>query len=236
MGPVMPREPSSPDRLLVALTWPAGIALTSWAYMWRTTVLHRRELAGRLPDDGPPPLPEGADLAEVQRPDDGYGPLLNRRYRVLVRGARLGPDELIARVGADPNRVAPRALARFHKVAGAGGAMRPGDEFSVRMPGPYNGPVRAVEVTPASFRFVTLAGHLEAGQIEWRARRDDGLLVFEVQSWACAGDRLSYLLHHRLRMAKEVQLHMWTSVCERVARLAGGRITGGIDIETRRAE
>jgi hypothetical protein len=29
---------------------------------------------------------------------------------------------------------------------------------------------------------------------------------------------------------------MWTSVCERVARLAGGRITGGIDIETRRAE
>jgi hypothetical protein len=96
--------------------------------------------------------------------------------------------------------------------------------------------VRAVEVTPASFRFVTLAGHLEAGQIEWRARRDDGLLVFEVQSWACAGDRLSYLLHHRLRMAKEVQLHMWTSVCERVARLAGGRITGGIDIETRRAE
>jgi hypothetical protein len=34
-------------------------------------------------------------------------------------------------------------------------------------------------------------------------------------------------------MAKEVQLHMWTSVHERVARLCAGRLTGGIDIETR---
>jgi hypothetical protein len=37
-------------------------------------------------------------------------------------------------------------------------------------------------------------------------------------------------------MAKEVQLHMWTSVVENVAELAGGRLDGGIDIETRRAE
>jgi hypothetical protein len=37
-------------------------------------------------------------------------------------------------------------------------------------------------------------------------------------------------------MAKEVQLHMWTSVCERVARRAGGRLDGGVSIETRRAE
>jgi hypothetical protein len=27
---------------------------------------------------------------------------------------------------------------------------------------------------------------------------------------------------------------MWTSVHERVAKLAGGRLTGGVDIETRR--
>ena len=59
------------------------------------------------------------------------------------------------------------------------------------------------------------------------------MLVFEVESWARAGDRMSALLHGRLRMAKEVQLHMWTSVVESVGQLVGGRLTGGIAIDTR---
>jgi hypothetical protein len=37
-------------------------------------------------------------------------------------------------------------------------------------------------------------------------------------------------------MAKEVQLHMWTSVAEKVVQRTGGRLHGGIDIETRRVE
>ena len=109
-----------------------------------------------------------------------------------------------------------------------------GDEFVVRMPGPWDGPVRVVDVQPTSFRLATLAGHLEAGQIEFTAGRDAERLVFHIESWARSGDRLSDLLYDRLRMAKEIQLHMWTSLLERVARVADGRITGGIDIDTRR--
>jgi hypothetical protein len=104
------------------------------------------------------------------------------------------------------------------------------------MPGPWDGPVRAIDVTETSFRFATLEGHLEAGQIEWRASDTGEGLTFQIESWARAGDRLSALLHDRLRMAKEVQLHMWTSVAEKVAKRAGGRLDGGIDIETRRVE
>ena len=37
-------------------------------------------------------------------------------------------------------------------------------------------------------------------------------------------------------MSKEIQLHMWTSVTQRVAELSGGRLTGGIEIRTRRVE
>ncbi|MFN2503410.1 MAG: DUF1990 family protein [Acidimicrobiales bacterium] len=37
-------------------------------------------------------------------------------------------------------------------------------------------------------------------------------------------------------MAKEVQLHMWISFLERVSEVAGGRLTGGIDIDTRRVD
>ena len=114
--------------------------------------------------------------------------------------------------------------------------MRVGDEYVVRMPGPWDGPVRVVDLTPTSFRFVTLAGHLEAGQIEFRAADEDGLLVFAIESWARSGDRLSDLLYDRLRMSKEVQLHMWTSTLERVVKLAGGKMTGGIEIHTRKVE
>ena len=79
--------------------------------------------------------------------------------------------------------------------------------------------------------------HLEAGhdRVPRRGRRASGLR-FEIESWARSGDRLSNLLYHHLRMAKEIQLHMWTSFIERVARASGGRLTGGIDIHTRRVE
>jgi hypothetical protein len=43
-------------------------------------------------------------------------------------------------------------------------------------------------------------------------------------------------MHDRLLMAKEVQLHMWTSVVEQVADESGGRLVGGVDIETRRVD
>jgi hypothetical protein len=104
----------------------------------------------------------------------------------------------------------------------------------VRMPGPRDGPVRVVADEKLSFRLATLSGHLEAGQIEFRARPDDGGLTFEIESWARSGDRLCNLLYHRLRMAKEVQLHMWTSFLEGVATLSGGTMSGGMTIETQR--
>src|SRR4051794_11834605 len=224
-------------RLLTSARWPVGIALTTWSYTWRTTPIHRREVDGAWPGDGPPAVDEAAVAMDgVQRPEDGSGPLFRRRYTARFTGAALTAAELMRRVQADPNRVVPGRVAHFVKTRGDEGGMRAGDEYLVRMPGPWNGPIRLVEVTPESFRFVTLAGHLEAGQIEWRAGDEDGALRFEIESWARAGDRLSHLMHDVLGMAKEVQLYMWTSVLERVAGESGGRLESGIDIATRRAE
>jgi hypothetical protein len=224
-----------PNRVTTTFFWPVGVALTSWAYIWRTTVLHRRELDGALDEDAPPPLPPGAPADGVQGLEDGAGPLFHRTYRSRIRESDLDAAGLMARLAADPDTAAPTALARFQKVRGAEGRMAVGDEFVVRMPGPWDGPIRCVHVDAASFRFATLDGHLEAGQIEWGAADlPGGVVEFRIESRARAGDRLSALLHDTARMAKEVQLHMWTSVHERVARLCGGRLTGGIDIETRR--
>lgn len=219
---------------MLALTWPVGIALTSWDYMWRSTALHRREIEERPgPAHEPPAVTGMVDREEIQGPEQGRGPLFHRRYRTEIRDAQLSAPELMAQIKRDLNAAAPTSFARFQKVFGDKGTLQVGDEFTVRMPGPWDGPVRVVAEDELSFRLVTLTGHLEAGQIEFRAVPGDPL-GFEIESWARSGDRFADLLYHRARMAKEVQLHMWISFLEGVARVAGGTIVGGIDIDTRK--
>ena len=235
----MPRRPSAARRWLTALTWPVGVALTSWDYMWRTTVMHRAETVEA--DAGPhlpPALPDAVDPSEVQPPQEGAGPLFHRRYATRIRESPYTPEALMDRLTRDVNAAAPTTFARFQRVLGDGEALGVGDEYVVRMPGPWDGPVRVVAQDERSFRLATLAGHLEAGQIEFRARaeRNGGppRIRFEIESWARSGDRLSDLLYHHAHMAKEIQLHMWVSFLEGVVKLSEGRMTGGVEIDTRR--
>jgi uncharacterized protein (UPF0548 family) len=231
----MPQQ-TLPRRLATAARWPLGVSLTSWRYMWRTTPLYRSEEEGSWSDDSPPPIPEGVSRSDLQGPDDGAGPLYHRRYVAVIRDARLSPTELVESLAADPDRAAPSEFATFKKTRGEEREMAVGDEFLVRMPGPWDGPVRVVERSPGAFRFATLEGHLEAGQIEFSAEEGDGRLVFRIESWARGGDWLSNLLYDRLRLSKEIQFHMWTSFLERVIKLSGGRRDGGLRIHTRRVQ
>jgi hypothetical protein len=204
--------------------------------MWRTTPMRRVEVEGSSEADAGPPLPHGVSTEDLQLPEDGVGALFHRTYRVRIREPGLGPEDLVRQLTTDPDRAAPSEFASFNKVHGEKGTMRVDDEYVVRMPGPWDGPVRVTEVTPTSFRLVTLNGHLEAGQIDFCARAHSEGLAFTIESWARSGDRLSDLLYGRLRMAKEVQLHMWTSFLEQVVKLAHGRRAGLLEIETRRVE
>jgi hypothetical protein len=236
----MPRRPSLSRRWLTAATWPVGITMTSWAYMWRTTVMHRREIAeSDLEPHLPPAYPEGVETAEVQSVQAGYGPLFHRRYTTTIRDSPLSPDGLIDRLRHDVNAAAPTAFARFQRVAGEGDALALGDEYVVRMPGPWDGPVRVIADNASAFRLATLQGHLEAGQIEFRSSsvgEDGSLLGFEIESWARSSGRFSDLLYHHAHMSKEIQLHMWVSFLEGVVELSDGRMTGGVDIDTRRVD
>lgn len=195
--------------------------------------MHRTETAGSLDDHSPPALPAHFPNQGIQHVEDGSGLLFHRRYVASIRDTDVEPEALISLIKSDPNIVAPTEFARFHKTIGDPKKMSVGDEFLVHMPGPWDGPVRVVDQTPTSYRFVTLRGHLEAGQIEFRARREKHL-VFVIESWARSGDRLSGLMFERLRMAKEVQLHMWSSMLERIVMLTGGRTVRGVTIETKR--
>jgi hypothetical protein len=229
----MPRKPSTFRRLTTAARWPVGVGLTSWRYLWRTTPMSRMEVEGSWPEDAPPRFPAGIDDQELQRVADGSGPHFRRRYSVGIADPELPAAQIMQRLHEDPDRAAPSEFATFQKVRGAKGEMRVNDEYVVRMPGPWDGPVRVVGTTPLSFRLATLAGHLEAGQIEFRAVEGDPL-EFQIESWARSGDRFSELLYDRVRMSKEIQLHMWTSYLERVLALSGGRRHGRVGIHTRK--
>ena len=229
----MPRRQKPLRVIRTAARWPLGVGLTSLRYLWRTTPVHRWEMAGTMDRDCAPPLPEGIDRAEIQAVDSGVGPLLHRLYRTRIKTPQFGAEELIRRLGEDLDLMAPSEFASFQKLHGNEGSLTVGDEYVVRMPGPWDGPVQVVAISPTSFRLATLEGHLEAGQIEFRAEHGHRGLDFVIESWARSGDRFSDLLYTHVRLAKEIQLHMWTSVLERIVSIAGGRMDGGVRITTK---
>ncbi|MEU0470090.1 MULTISPECIES: DUF1990 family protein [unclassified Amycolatopsis] len=202
----------------------AGTALVTWRYVWSTTPLHRHEGPGGE-EDRPPPLPPGVLDDRVQL--DGRGPLFHRRFRVRVAGAEMDPARLVGLVVGDFKHFVPGEVVDVHNG-------RSGDELVVEMPGPWNGPVRIAYRDPTTVRLVTLRGHLEAGQVQFRAHADGDLLVFEIELWARAASALVHLLYARLRFAKEVQLNMWVRFCLAAAATTGGRLVDGVHITTRR--
>ncbi|HET9899340.1 MAG TPA: DUF1990 family protein [Streptosporangiaceae bacterium] len=217
-------------RLRTVLAWPVGLTLVSWRYMWRTTPIHRSEEAGCAQDL--PDVTYPGDRDAIQELDAGVGPMLHRSYAVKIVRSDLNPAALIELAGANLTQASPE-MAVFRKTSGDQGPVRQGDEFVVRMPGPWDGPVRVVHRDATSFRLATLDGHLEAGQIEFRVSSAGNALRFEIESWARAGDRLADVLYNKLRLAKEIQLNMWSHFCVRIAALAGGRPQAGVTIRTR---
>jgi hypothetical protein len=209
---------------------PRGVAGLLWRCLRPEVPVHVREEIGDH-RDMPPRL---ADATERDQPiEHGYGPALHREFRVRVVGARRRAADLIDAVARDMNRAVVPGVARFDYVA-CSGAMTVGEELVVRMPGPWDGPVRVLRRDESSFRLGTLVGHLEAGQIEFAARDvDDDDLEFAITTWARAGDPVADVLYTRLGLAKQVQYLLWVEFCVRAAALAGGRVTDGVTVVTR---
>lgn len=227
------------DRLLdaaVAARRAAGLAVgmprALWSHLTFPLPVHRIDRRHAGPDPGPTDRPVGGDADDVQPRASGAGPSLRRRYSIRIGHPYRCAEDVIALVRRDPNVAAPFRVARFVKTSGRLGRMRVGDEYLVWMPGPWNGPVRVANVTATSFRLSTLRGHMEAGEIEFRARDVGGdSLIFTIESSARSGSRPFWLVYGPLRVAREAQLHMWVQFCAGVARLAGGT-PGPVTVET----
>lgn len=221
-----------------AARWVRGTASVALRYPFEVVPPSRRSMPDPELED-PPTIDRSwpGDLSTVQSVHAGVGPLFHRVYWIDVIGAQLGPEQLMARLRQDVNAVAPPAIGEF-----LDSDRRPvrdlsiGDECLVALPGPWNAPVRVVEVSERSFTLVTLSGHIEAGQIEFRAAHspDRATLRFEIESWARSSAALLHLLYDIVPVIRELQLVMWSRMCRNVVRLAGGTAPHGVQVRTER--
>lgn len=227
-------QPGRARRAAAVLRYPLGLAVSTARYLRRSSRVERTEQAGDG-TDLPPALPSGYLDAHLKTLEEGSGPLLHRTFRVRVGDPDTDAAGLMTRVAADLDRAAPSEVASFRKLRGRPGRLSAGDEYTVRMPAPWNGPVRVVHQDATSFRLATLTDHLEAGQIEFAAHdREDGL-EFAIEAWSRPGDPLAALVFDHLKIAKEIQLHVWTQFCVAMCELANGRLEGPVRVRTRRA-
>lgn len=207
--------------------WPPGLAFAVWRNFTSAVPVHRVE---EVEDVQPPEPVRGPGL---QRAEDGFGPLFHRRYSARIHLHRLDAATVMGRFIAAPDSMVPGEVARFVPEAGHPD-LRVGDDLVVLMPGPWDGPVRVVAVTPNSFRLATRCGHLEAGQIEFRAADEGVQLLFEIESWARSASWAADVLYDRVGLSRSVQSYMWVQCCARVCEAAGGTMVQAVEIYTGR--
>ena len=165
----------------------------------------------------------------------GDGPALERRYYIDVERPHHTPTQLMAQVQADLPHFSPGLLADFEQTQGERGQLRAGDEFHIKILGPWNGSVRVTEVSPTFFEFVTLEGHPEAGRIRFEVHPLDGradALRFEIHSLARSRDGLVAFAYDTIGGGRLMQEATWVEFCQRVAQASGGQALGPVVIET----
>ncbi len=167
----------------------------------------------------------------------GTGPLFHRRYYADIAHPTLSREELIQQIVKNLNTVSPKEMMYFERVSGTIDEIHVGDEFYIHVTGPWDGPVRTIEVTPTSFSFITLEDHFEAGEIQFRvvdAAPEVNGYRFEIRSWARSHNAAVSLLYNVFPFIRMGQTRVWVYFCHQVVELSGGEIVGQMQVMTHR--
>ncbi|TGE13980.1 DUF1990 family protein [Hymenobacter elongatus] len=172
----------------------------------------------------------------AQPASTGSGPLFERRYWIDITHPTLSARALMEAVQCDVAHFSPDLLAQFEKTKGQERRLRQGDEFSIKILGPWNGSVRVTEVTPECFELITLENHPEAGRIKFSVEaagaRGADTVRFEIHSWARSRDGLVAFTYDTLGLGKRVQQQTWELFCQKVAEASGGHAPEPVQVET----
>jgi hypothetical protein len=143
-------------------------------------------------------------------------------YGATIQSPKLNPERLIAIIAADPNVIAPVEVLRFKKTRGEPSDLHEGDELVIQMAGPWSGPVQLTRRWETGFRLTAKSGHPQLGQVELRARDNEGKIDMEIQTRERAAG-LSFRLLQRIGLVQRMQTHTWAEMLENAAQIAGGR-------------
>lgn len=173
--------------------------------------------------------------SEVQSLRHGAGDLFHRRYFVEFKDSKHSIDQLMDLLKKDINRFSPQVIAKFEKKRGDEHELRVGDEFHIALSGPWDAPVRVNEVKDRSFSLITLEGHPEAGEIEFRLDElPKGEIRFEIESFARSRDGLVNFLYDTIPVVRMAQTTMWVLFCESFVRHATGELAEKMGVITER--
>ena len=229
-------------RLLKTAAIAVPVVGVSWFFIQRWKLLIVRETEVEVPVTRASSIASNghavADHSSRQPARSGEGDFYNRTYQVDIQDSKLGKEEIIRSILHDINRFTPQEMAHFEKTEGAEDEFQIGDEFLVRISGPWNGPVRLIELQPDSFSFETLQGHLEVGKIQFIALdhpEQEGVIRFEIRSWARSSNRVTDFFYRILGISKFSQTRMWTFFLDKVVENSGGERVGAIKVMTHKA-
>lgn len=159
--------------------------------------------------------------APKQDIEEGVGAKFHRTYSITFKSSREAALQAMRKLQEDPNKFSPKLLATFDKLDGAPKRLQKNDHFQIYISGPWNGPVRVEEVREDGFRFVTLEGHLEAGEITFSVvQHDERHYRFVIESYARSKDYLVDLAYDKIPVAKFAQTEMWRNFCQAFAQTA----------------
>lgn len=174
---------------------------------------------------------------ELQLPEAGAGPLLQRDYWAVIRNCRVPPEELMRWVAVRFAEFAPTELCVFehrHKHR-EGQPLEVGDELTVKIQGAGTFAVRVIHQEAQSFTLGTLHGHPEAGRITFGAYRNErGDVIFHIRSRARSGSTFHYLGF--VTAGDAMQTNTWTEFVLRAALTAGAGVLGVIHADTTELE
>lgn len=167
---------------------------------------------------------------------DGWGPLIQRDYRVVIADSKLEPEELTLRVQTRFPEFSPPQTATFCRTERhEDEPLQVGEDMNIGIALKGGCQVRVVHTDDRSLTMRTIEGHPEAGRITFSADRDeDGHVIFTIRSRTRAADFLSYAGYFLI--GKQMQARTWTRFLENVVRESGGTQVGSIEVCTRQVE
>ncbi len=223
--------------VLIALALPVAAVIWFFVRRWKLLVAHETEVEVPVTRASsiPPNADSEVDQSGLQPAQNGEGVFYSRTYQVDIQHPKLSKEALLQSILQDINHFTPQEMAYFEKTRGAQDTLEIGDEFLVRITGPWNGPVRLVDLQPDSFAFATLHGHLEAGKIQFIVLENpdhEGVIRFEIRSWARSSSKITDFFYRVLGISKFSQTRMWSYFCDKVVEQSGGERLGDINVMT----